>query len=357
MPAAGAGGGPQISRKRSRSQKNTTTSDNSNVPQTTPQELDGGDIADTTCSISLDHWGSQILDAISHAKDEILCATTYKPAVAAGTAPIYSPISPDGAPVFDNSSEQLNVAHSHSHPAVSAGTDNTPSNIANAEDILRWEIFQGEPFNHYEPPSGGFWGMYEPERSATQKASADTSLACLQKLKQQFEQKFLLHYPIVRPAHLNRWIRSVAESGGDWNAESCLVFLVCALASLCSCGTMADTVQMTDGSPWSTMSQGRSSFSSGIVSRSKASQSAYQYWTMAKRRIGWALDNRGGLIGPQCLCLAGFWHLQSNAPLKARNMFQQAADSAQTQWRSLHTSEDERSLAIFLHLLSLNQHR
>lgn len=271
----------------------------------------------------LDDWGNQILGAISRAKDEILADQPFNHA----SAPL---------PGNDNGNESQ---HWSTRSRAHDGQGWFPP-MASAENILQWDVLQSQFPSSIQSPINAT-DAYEPERSIHSKASADTSLSTLKRLQQHFEHHFLTRYPIISRPWLSRCIRDVAESDGGWTAEACLVFLVCAISSLCDC-FIHDTTALTQQSPSSVVS-----VSSILPSR----RLAYQYWTMAKRRLGWALDEPAGLITAQCLCLAGFWHLQNSAPRKARNMFCRAAESVRDSKICSNLADEEAHLARFIHLL------
>ncbi|KAG5795636.1 hypothetical protein H9Q69_005315 [Fusarium xylarioides] len=272
----------------------------------------------------LDDWGNQILGAISRARDEILGASTRF----------------NADQLLNNTSVTLPDDDHGTWPRPHVGQGCFPT-MSSAEDILQWNVLRNRlpssvqsPINTTDP--------YEPDRSANSKASADTSSAGLQTLQQRFETQFLVWYPIISRTWLTRCVRNVAENGGDWSAEACLVFLVCAIASLCDCSAHdASTAQATSMSP-------ESAVSDSCMRSSR--RPAYQYWIMAKRRLGWALDEPAGLLAAQCLCLAGFWHLLNLAPRRARNMFSRAVESMRDiTFSSL--PETEKPLAGFLNVL------
>ncbi|KAH7117440.1 hypothetical protein EDB81DRAFT_243839 [Dactylonectria macrodidyma] len=290
----------------------------------------------------LDDWGNQILDALSQAKNDILSASRV-PHEPYGQSPNGTPTArPTISTDPDRQSAQLIrqwTASSHTR-----GQDGFLT-IPGPQAILEWDVFRAQLSNLPEHLIH-FNDAHESESSIQSKASADTSIHSLQTLRQRFERKFLARYPIISKPRLSRYIRDVAANGGDWTAEACLVFLVCAIASLCDClaadGT-TPTTQASIHSPYSAATPGTPT----SVSR----QSAYQYWTMAKRRLGWALDTPAGILTAQSLCLAGFWHLQNCAPTKARNMFHRAAKSASDRGLGLNIMDEERAIAIFTHLL------
>ncbi|KAF5539491.1 C6 transcription factor [Fusarium mexicanum] len=214
--------------------------------------------------------------------------------------------------------------------------------MSSDENILQWDVLRNQLPSSAQSPIITT-DSYEPDRSINSKASADTSCAGLRALQQSFENQFLARYPIISRPWLTRCVRNVAESDGEWSAEACLVFLACAIASFCDCPAHdALTPQATSMSPVSA--------ASGSYMPKSRRRPAYQYWTMAKRRLGWALDEPAGLLAAQCLCLAGFWHLLNFAPRKARNMFHRTIDSMRDMTSS-SLSDTERPLARFMHIL------
>ncbi|KAF5598655.1 C6 transcription factor [Fusarium pseudocircinatum] len=282
-------------------------------------------LANNFLSSRLDDWGNQILDAISRARDEILGASIR--------------FNVDQPP--NHTSVTLTENEHGTWPRQNVGQGCFPP-MSSAEDILRWDVLRNQLPSLAQSPIVTT-DPYEPDRSTNSKASANTSSARLRALQQRFETQFLVQYPIISRPWLTRCVRNVAESDGDWSAEACLVFLVCAIASLCDCSAPdAWTPQTTSMSP-------ASAVSGSCIHNSR--RSAYQYWTMAKRRLGWALDEPAGLLAAQCLCLAGFWHLLNLAPRRARNMFYRAIESMRDMTFPT-LPDDERHLARFIYVLS-----
>ncbi|UPK94338.1 hypothetical protein LCI18_005273 [Fusarium solani-melongenae] len=286
----------------------------------------------------LDDWGNQILDAIVRAKNEILGASIGP---TANQPPRHASIALPG----DSHTTTWPSSQWSTWPVAQGGKDG-PLPIPSADGILDWAILNDQlPTETHISTTD----VYEPERSIHSKASPDTSINRLARLRQSFEHHFLVRYPIISRPWLARCVRDVAEDGGGWTAEACLVFLVCAVASLHDCPVGDNpglTPQTTSFSPPSAVSLARPGMP---VSRLLT----YQYWTMAKRRLGWALDTPGGLLTAQCLCLAGFWHLQNCAPRKAQNMFCRAIDSTSDgSFRPSNT--EEKSLGEHIHLLCID---
>lgn len=210
---------------------------------------------------------------------------------------------------------------------------------------MQWDALKDQ-LPHQSPDSINPADAYEPERSIHAKGSADTSAYRLKALQQRFEHQFLSRYPIINVPWLTRCVRNVAEADGGWTAEACLVFLVCAIASLCDCCTV-DNIALA---PQTVSRSPASAPSPAMLGVPASRHHAYQYWAMAKRRLGWALDAPAGLLTAQCMCLAGFWHLQNCAPRKARNMFQRAVECCDGGPYS-NRMEQERPLASLIHLI------
>ncbi|KAF4428937.1 hypothetical protein FACUT_9200 [Fusarium acutatum] len=279
-------------------------------------------------SSRLDDWGNQILGAISRARDEILGAS----------------IRPNADRPPNHTSVTLPDNEHGTWPRTHGG-QGCFRPMSSAENILQWDVFRNQLPSSAQSPINTT-DLCEPDRATNPKASADTSSAGLRALQHRFETQFLSRYPIINRPWLTRCVRNVAESDGDWSAEACLVFLTCAIASLSDCSSHdALTPQTTSTSP-------ASAISGSCIPNS--CRPAYQYWTMAKRRLGWALDEPAGLLATQCLCLAGFWHLLNLAPRRARNMFYRAIDSMRDMAFS-SLPDDQRSLARFIHVLCTDQ--
>jgi hypothetical protein len=221
------------------------------------------------------------------------------------------------------SSLSLEWNHSSRHGVFSTLDHHQP--IPSAESILTWTVWTEELANI----PGTFIPSHntsETERPAQSRGTADTSISRMKHLGGCFERSVLVRHPLISPSRLRRHIFDVAESGGDWSAESCLVFLVGAIALRCGC----------------------------CSSEAASASAARQYWTMAKRRLGWALDTPNRLLGIQCLCLAGFWHLKDGAPKKARGMFIRAAEGAMDAVRDLELRVEDVTLVTYLHALCSN---
>ena len=148
-------------------------------------------------------------------------------------------------------------------------TVESPSNITSIASILAWDVF------NFAPDSDAFL----PENTAIQnpqkrgQESGDTSFSRLMQLSRSFIFFYSLELPILDQTELDHYISEIRENGSEWSAESCLVFLVAALGSDCQ------------KSP-------------------ESRKEALRYWNMAKKRLGWALEERS-LLSAQCLILAG----------------------------------------------------
>ncbi|KAF5593502.1 glycoside hydrolase superfamily [Fusarium subglutinans] len=275
-------------------------------------------------SSRLHDWGNQILSAISRARDEILGATTR--------------LNSDPPP--NNTSVTPPDNEIRTWPSTHGGQGCFPP-MSSAENILQWDVLRNQLPSSAQSPIITT-NSYEPDRSINSKASADTSCAGLRALQQSFETQFLARYPIISRPWLTRCVRNVAESDGEWSAEACLVFLVCAIASFYDCPAHEALT------PQATSISSVSAASGSYMPKSR--RPTYQYWTMANRRLGWALDEPAGLLAAPCLCLAGFWHLLNFAPRKARNMFYRAIDSMRDMTSS-SLSDTERPLARFMQII------
>lgn len=227
------------------------------------------------------------------------------------------------------SSEQRPVRSSleWNNPSRHGGfsTLNPQQPIPSAESILTWNVWAEELANIPGTIIPAH-NTSETERPAQSRGTADTSISRMKHLGGCFERSVLARHPVISHSRLRRHIFDVAESGGDWSAESCLVFLVGAIALRCGCCTP----------------------------ETASASAARQYWTMAKRRLGWALDAPDRLLGIQCLCLAGFWHLKDGAPKKARGMFVRAAEGAMDAVQDLQLRVEDVSLMRYLHALCSN---
>ncbi|KAH6695265.1 hypothetical protein F5X68DRAFT_243805 [Plectosphaerella plurivora] len=276
----------------------------------------------------LDAWGQQLLESVTQVKQDILSALN----TASGPSDdAFLPATRVVAAEGGSSQHSLSIrprpslewnSHARAAPALEHQQP-----IPSAESILTWNVWV-EELASLQSRFIFAHNTGETERPSQSRGTADTSISRMRLLGGCFERCVLGRYPVLRPARLRRHIFDVAESGGDWSAESCLVFLVGAIALRCSCCS-------SESAPAS-------------------ASAANQYWTMASRRIGWALDTSDRLLGIQCLCLAGFWHLKDCAPRKARGMFVRAAEGAMDAVRDLELRADDVPLAKYLHALCGN---
>ncbi|XMA16515.1 hypothetical protein WAI453_009306 [Rhynchosporium graminicola] len=143
-----------------------------------------------------------------------------------------------------------------------------PSNITSISSILAWDVFD------FAPDAHSFLAEKTTHRLQTRgHESGDTSVSCLMELSRSFFLVYSLELPFVEETELEYYISEIGENGPQWSAESCLVFLVAALGCYCQ--------KSTD-----------------------LSSEGFRYWNMAKKRLGWALEEPNPLSA-QCLILAG----------------------------------------------------
>jgi len=158
------------------------------------------------------------------------------------------------------------------------------------EHILRWPIF-GDQFHS----NLGLVDLlrqsapWKPAKSANLDLETD---ACKQLLHHCFEH-VLSKNPVLEEHFLRQTLNNVCMNGVGWDAESCLVLLVCALGSIAS--------PNANQADWVT---------------------ANSYFAAAQRRFGllMAMDD---LIVSQCHFLAGVYFMYSMKPLEAWRMFAQ----------------------------------
>ncbi|KAH7347664.1 hypothetical protein B0T11DRAFT_333743 [Plectosphaerella cucumerina] len=177
----------------------------------------------------LDSWGQQLLESVAQVKQDILSAlgTTSGPREDA-----FSPV-PRVVAAEGGTSEQRPVRSTFdwNHPSGNGAfsTLDPQQPIPSAESILTWNVWTEELANIPGTliPSHN---TSETERPAQSRGTADTSISRMKHLGGCFERSVLARHPVISPSRLRRHIFDVAESGGDWSAESCLVFLVGAIA-------------------------------------------------------------------------------------------------------------------------------
>lgn len=227
----------------------------------------------TNRSAAFDEWGEKILSAIGNLDSRLSDRSSGS---------VFAEV-PSTAGLVDGSLEapELHIS-SPDIPIVK------PTVVTSLPSILEWKVFAG----HDGVPSRPALSLHEQERGsyasqASGRESASYSRSDLVALSTTFEKYFLPTMPILDFAVLNHYINNIGEYGIAWTAESCLVLLVAALASMHSSSTSHLSSQNGAEKPSIACTPG-----------------AIRYWIMAKKRLAWALDGYG-LLAAQCQFLAG----------------------------------------------------
>jgi hypothetical protein len=228
-------------------------------------------------TIGFDEWGSKILTAVGRLAETLESAASNRVVLSSAPAPGLATLNSNFS---DRPGLQVNRA---SHTLV--------NDIYSIQSILAWKTISTKispnmrasllPQNrerNERPPKQGH-------------ASGSTSKADLIKLRDSFVKYVLPAVPVLSIPRLDEYISYIGENGAEWSSESCLVFLVAALG-------VANRRHVHDEMENETVDR-----TSNI--RRKPDEAAFWYWNMAKKRLGWALEENG-LLAAQCLCLAGF---------------------------------------------------
>lgn len=156
--------------------------------------------------------------------------------------------------------------------------------------------------------------------------------------------------PIFDPEYLRRMAKVIVENGFNWKAPSCLVLIVCALASISSRFARHST-RTQDQDP------NRAETS---LSTTPGYQMAEAYYTAACKRIG-LLKNT--LLATECHFLAGVYEMYSLRPLQAAISFNRACVTFQTlTWMrsEYYATEDQlgtaRASRLYWSCLKSEQH-
>ncbi|KAH7086172.1 hypothetical protein FB567DRAFT_63529 [Paraphoma chrysanthemicola] len=176
------------------------------------------------------------------------------------------------------------IEDSHSAPDL----DLLPITV---EHVLSWPVFQGRFDNHTR-----LIDLVKASPSLERPASVnfDLEMGVCDRLLEQCLEHVLSKNPIAQKDFLRSTMKNVCMNGPGWDAESCLVLLICALGSIASPGaSQAD---------WT---MGRS------------------YFAAAQRRIGMLIDSES-LVAPQCYFLIGVYFMYNLRPLDAWRTFAQA---------------------------------
>ena len=270
----------------------------------------------TRSTVSLDEWGGKILTAVGHLADKLERSASSRAALPSAPAPGLrsGSLKESGLQVTRDSRTSVN-------------------DLPSIQSDLAWKIISTNV-----DPSVRVSILPDSRESSNGSASrghasGSTSKADLIKLRDSFVTYVLPKVPVLSVSRLDGYILQIGENGAEWSSESCLVFLVAALGVASRRYSHDEIENGTVVEP------------SNV--QSKTDEAAFWYWNMAKKRLGWALEENG-LLAAQCLCLAGFvtsvlfstklefindvfgfsiWHLLNYEPLPALTMFQNTLSS------------------------------
>lgn len=113
--------------------------------------------------------------------------------------------------------------------------------------------------------------------------------------------------PILQESDTRRAVHHISMSGLDWSASSCLVLLICALGATATPFGSSQTV-----------APGTTAYALGEA-----------YFNAARKRLGSCLID-GGVLGAQCLFLAGVYLMGIFQPYDAWRLFSQALACCQS---------------------------
>ncbi|SPO01821.1 uncharacterized protein DNG_04494 [Cephalotrichum gorgonifer] len=214
-----------------------------------------------------------------------------------------------------------------------------PSYMASScESLLRWPIFEGIVTDRDARINSFVFGPYNshecqvspsPRAPAFGLQNARIGRDALLRPTVQEEalvplcQKFLAHVhprnPILEPAELMSYAKSAAENGLGWDAPSCLVLIVCAIA----CYTQ----------PWSPPTHTKAGLGipepeilPSACENTEYGSAAEAYYIAAQKRIG-LLET--SLIGVQCLFFACIYEKYRLRPVQAWLYLQRASSCLQ----------------------------
>ncbi|KAH7381531.1 hypothetical protein BKA66DRAFT_419113 [Pyrenochaeta sp. MPI-SDFR-AT-0127] len=190
--------------------------------------------------------------------------------------------------VVDNDHASQPIPNGHVNNDSIADIPPLPHTV---EHVLAWPVFKGRFNDHTR-----LMQLLRSSPPLEQPTSVNFDLevgTCKYLLEQCFEH-ILSKNPVLEEDSMRKIMNFVCLNGIGWDADSCLVLLVCALGSIAS-----PDASQTD---WVT---------------------ARSYFGAAQRRMG-MLVTWDGLIVPQCYFLAGVYFMYNLRPLQAWRMFAQA---------------------------------
>ncbi|KAJ5368234.1 uncharacterized protein N7496_007994 [Penicillium cataractarum] len=220
------------------------------------------------------------------------------------------------------------VAHSGPNPSSSASTGNIPLLRALPESpdrLLCLDVFQKYRFKTGfidKDSTGSHWTERRLQQSNPPEIRArgqllDANVKERRGVNELLDSFFTFVHcknPILKEAPTRRLVLSKDTHGVDESAQSCLVFLVCALGHLA-----------TPFGPDTEIREGRGRSTAAIYAEAEV------LFYEAQRRMGSLLINNqpDHLIAPQCLILSGLYMMCIFRPFQAWQFFVQALAACQ----------------------------
>jgi len=228
-------------------------------------------------------------------------------------------LKPGGSPIVGNSPEihACSPADNSTSPSVRRDPEHfLPQNL---DKILTWPVFRDVSLPTASTPN--VYSSPAPMASASSVPATDEELtpaACARWLDNFFSQVHPKN-PILDEHSARRLVRKVCMEGVGWDAESCLVLLVCANGAL--------------SLPFNEPS---------LTAEGLKTSIATSLFVAAQRRLG-PIVGQAGVVQAQCLFLAGVFLMSALRPLDAWRMFLQSLAICQN-FSFCRTSKFARSL-------------
>ncbi|KAL2205670.1 hypothetical protein CC79DRAFT_1055464 [Sarocladium strictum] len=282
-------------------------------------------------SESFGEWGPRILDAIGdlaqNIQGEISSKKHYPRSRPGAHDDSDSDACADGHDL-DYVSENLERCHRVNSPCVPDQPENRvctiqlhgPTLITGSLSIPQWPLFRELGVSSRLNDIRSARVAVVRQRNSSQNAlqSASCSVPELHALLACFERSMLPDFPVINISHTKRLISdTIADYSVPWSAEACLILLVSALGAISQPRSGHARLSPMNSSHLSSPANSKTSSvpktSEGIMS------AAMRYWTMAKKRLMWAVSTNGQLSA-QCQLLAGVYLIYTGEPASAAKM-------------------------------------
>ncbi|KAF7718734.1 Fungal Zn(2)-Cys(6) binuclear cluster domain-containing protein [Penicillium ucsense] len=193
----------------------------------------------------------------------------------------------------------------------------------NIENILKWPVFQSHS-------RGRTWTSETTTCAEPQllSISPDFDQKESMELLQRFFRYVHIYNPILEVEKVQDYARNLAFNGLAWDAKSCLLLLIYALAIIS--GPISEVVLAS---------------SSAEFRRSESFLRAEAYFLAAQKRMGLLLC-RSGMVEAQCLFFGGVYLMMTLRPLEAWRVFVQALACSEgpfNLWGTHSTQVEEKS--------------